>query len=262
MNGQPADPAKKVSNAGFGYIGLSDSVSRLPWKENRVAFLHLREAMEKIVKTAWKDGRLAEGTAEKLCRVFGVDRVGTLLSYNLYRKVRSPELSWRNRGWAGAYVTPAGDSMFGDACVAQIPPAALNALTDQFREHVIALELHGEEACLPGRDTECFRGKVLLIRPDQLPDPRRSGNDQYFYARSGFGCEPGKAGSRVFGVFLNDGQEACFRRADFIGVADGDQLPDWVKDARQELREEDFGEEAYAFFPEGPEDGEEPAFGF
>ena len=234
---------RTVSNAGFGYIGLKDSVTRLPWKENYRAYIHLKEAMEQAVSAGWKDGKLESGIIAKLSRTFGVDRVGVLLSYNIYRRLKEPDVTWSNKAWAGAYRTPTSKDQFGEACVAQMPGGALNALADQYRAFVIERELHGEECCLTKPEDPVYRGKVLVLRPDYLPEARLYGDNQFFYARSGFGCEPGKMGSRIFGLFLQDGREASFRRSDFIGEADEKQLPLWAQQAYAALRAMDYGDE-------------------
>lgn len=242
MNGQPQgrETVRKASNAGFGYIGLKDSVSRLPWKESYPVYLHLKEAMETEVAGSWKDGKLAPGAVGRLARIFGVDRLGTLLSYNIYRRLKEEDVTWSNKAWAGAYRTPTSKDQFGEACIAQIPAPSLNALADQYRAYVIERDLHGEECCLTGSDPDggC-RGRVLMLRPDNLPESRLCGDNQFFYARSGFGCEPGKTLSRVFGVFLKTGEEASFRRNEFIGFADMNRAPDWAKNAYSALCESD-----------------------
>ena len=53
---------------------------------------------------------------------------------------------------------------------------------------------------------------------------------------SGFGCEPDKLGTKVFGEFLKDAEETCFTRSDFLGVADESQLPEWARERTAEIR--------------------------
>ena len=69
-------------------------------------------------------------------------------------------------------------------------------------------------------DDNEYAGKLLIIKPSSLKEEFRQPYFQYFYAASGFGCYPDKLGGKVYGKFLADGEECCFRRSDFIGVAD------------------------------------------
>ena len=51
-----------------------------------------------------------------------------------------------------------------------------------------------------------------------------------FYATSGFGCDPSKIGTAVYGYFLKDDEHTHFRRQDFLGVVDDEYIPDWAKE--------------------------------
>ena len=84
-------------------------------------------------------------------------------------------------------------------------------------------------------DDNEYAGKLLIIKPSSLKEEFRQPYFQYFYAQSGFGCYPDKLGGKVFGKFLADGEECCFRRSDFIGVADKGKLPQWAKTRFEQL---------------------------
>ena len=84
-------------------------------------------------------------------------------------------------------------------------------------------------------DDNEYAGKLLIIKPSSLKEEFRQPYFQYFYAASGFGCYPDKLGGKVFGKFLADGEECCFRRSDFIGVADKEKLPQWAKTRLDQL---------------------------
>ena len=84
-------------------------------------------------------------------------------------------------------------------------------------------------------DDNEYAGKLLVIKPSSLKEEFRQPYFQYFYATSGFGCYPDKLGGKVFGKFLADGEECCFRRSDFIGVADKEKLPQWAKTRFEQL---------------------------
>lgn len=65
-----------------------------------------------------------------------------------------------------------------------------------------------------------YSGKILLLNPRALKPEYRDMKNLYFYAQTGFGCDPEALGTKVFGVFIIDGEHSAFRRYDFLGVAD------------------------------------------
>ena len=58
----------------------------------------------------------------------------------------------------------------------------------------------------------------------------KKGEYQYFYANGGNGCRPTSLGRKIFGFFVSDGEKTQFVRGDFIGIADPEQVPDWVNE--------------------------------
>lgn len=84
-------------------------------------------------------------------------------------------------------------------------------------------------------DENEFAEKLLILKPDVLKEEFRQPFFQYFYAQSGFGCYPDKLGGKVFGRFLADGENAQFRRSDFLGAADTEQLPQWAQKRLEQL---------------------------
>ena len=88
----------------------------------------------------------------------------------------------------------------------------------------------GSETVLPESYYENYEGKLLVLTPEALKEEYRFEEFQYFFAQSGFGCDPSKLGTKVFGRFLIDGEETAFRRGSFMGIADTEKLPDWAKE--------------------------------
>lgn len=81
-----------------------------------------------------------------------------------------------------------------------------------------------------------YQGKLLIVKPQVLEPFCRQKEAQYFFAETGFGCDPNSLGTAVFGHFLANGQKARLSRSDFIGIADKTQLPIWAAN-RLELLE-------------------------
>ena len=91
------------------------------------------------------------------------------------------------------------------------------------------------QSVLPDSYTNNYEDRLLVLKPSALKESYRHEEFQYFFAQSGFGCDPSKLGTKVFGKFLIDGEEAAFRRYNFYGIADEEKLPDWAKEKLQQL---------------------------
>lgn len=63
-----------------------------------------------------------------------------------------------------------------------------------------------------------IEGKYVVIRPERLKERMRFARNQLLLAAGGFGCHESNSGSKVYGKHL-DGEEAQWRREDFIGIA-------------------------------------------
>ena len=93
----------------------------------------------------------------------------------------------------------------------------------------------GMEATVPKSGEDIYENRLLILRPESLKEEFRHAEFQYFMARAGFGCDPSKLGTKVFGEFLCDGEKGSFRRCDFLGIADENKLPDWAKQKLQNM---------------------------
>ncbi len=99
----------------------------------------------------------------------------------------------------------------------------------------------GSEAIIPKSNGEIYENRLLILKPGSLKEEYRHAEFQYFYARAGFGCDPTKLGTKVFGEFLCDGEKASFRRCDFLGIADENKLPVWAKQKLQNMAGQESG---------------------
>lgn len=100
------------------------------------------------------------------------------------------------------------------------------------------VELHPPvetQSVIPGSYMESYENKLLVLKPTALKEDYRHEEFQYFFAQSGFGCDPSKLGTKVFGKFLIDGEETAFHRYNFLGIADEEKLPDWAKEKLQRM---------------------------
>lgn len=74
------------------------------------------------------------------------------------------------------------------------------------------------EHVVEGSYREHFEGKILVLPISNFKQEYQRPEFQLFKAEAGFGCDPEKMGTAVFGKFLVDGEECRYRRNDFIGV--------------------------------------------
>lgn len=92
------------------------------------------------------------------------------------------------------------------------------------------LGILSQKACLPNSNEDDYTGKLLILHTDALAEDYKKGEYQYFYANGGNGCRPTSLGRKIFGFFVSDGEQTQFVRGDFIGIADPEQVPDWVNE--------------------------------
>lgn len=80
-----------------------------------------------------------------------------------------------------------------------------------------------------GGEPADYKGKLVVLRGDFFKDSYKSQDNQLFLAESGFGCSPRASGRKVFGVFLNDYENACIQRSDILGILKAEHIPEWAK---------------------------------
>ena len=199
------------------------------YKESLQANIDCRNAIEQKIRENY-DGMHLNADIGTLCREHGIDRVGWVLAATVHEADWDGRYRQKNRDWAnGIHIE---DTRRTDYRVSS-HPELVNGFIDQYRKFLQSLDLHDKTACT---EETAYTGKVLILRPDVLNDRYKHGDYQYFYAVSGFGCEPDKLGTKVFGEFLKDGEETCFTRSDFLGAADESQLPEWARERVAEIR--------------------------
>jgi len=74
---------------------------------------------------------------------------------------------------------------------------------------------------------ENYTNQYLVLKPEALSAEYRSAKYQLFHATGGFGCDPSKMGTAVFGTFCADGENARMERFHFMGIATDEALATW-----------------------------------
>ena len=70
-----------------------------------------------------------------------------------------------------------------------------------------------------------YKGEMLVIKLDFFKPEYKEAKYQLFKAESGFGCEPGSLGTKIFGYFTDE--DAMVRRTDVLGIATPEAIEQW-----------------------------------
>jgi len=210
------------------------------WRESHRANIECKKAIEQSIFDNYDGTHLKGETAKDLCDIHGIDRVGWVLANTVQHHDWDGRYRPYNRNWANEFTIPKGEAKdyAFDFCV-NSHPEIINGLINQYREHVLSLNLHGKEAVIKSDEPQNYTNKLLILSPYILCDEYKNGDYQYFYAKSGFGCDGDAIGRKVFGFFLKDGENTHFNRSDFIGIADTEQLPEWAVEKLSEIQNQE-----------------------
>ncbi len=97
-------------------------------------------------------------------------------------------------------------------------------------------ELFTSEQVIPKSYLQDYTNKILIIKPSWFKPEYRSPKNQLFLAECGFGCDPSKMGTAVYGQFLIDGERTRIERFDFLGIIADEFVPKWAKEKVNELK--------------------------
>ena len=100
-----------------------------------------------------------------------------------------------------------------------------------------------EKHCYKNSNKKDYTKQLLVLKPSMLAPWAKEPENQLWIAENGFGVSPDASGRAVYATCLYDGEKARWNRADFIGIADPNKLPEWAADKLSEIRHEDDEEE-------------------
>lgn len=83
----------------------------------------------------------------------------------------------------------------------------------------------------------------MIIRPEFFAPDKRTPENQLFLAQLGTGCNPEKYGRQIVGIFLYDREEAAIHSDNFLGAMKEESIPEWAKEAREDIVEKENEEE-------------------
>ena len=233
------------------------------WKRSHQANVKCARDIKNLIVSHTQDGQLEADCARAALDWWGFPRVQLVLS-NTLRGASGQGFDPDALHWAQTAQVPY------EKATGEFKLQADSALLAQFLR-----QTYGEYQALgmfgPGHCVEAdpdYAGKVLVLRPDRLREECWSAQNQVWLGEGGFAGAPTRAqrsGSRgerrskganavfaaggnevertlrrrgraVFATCLGDGEEARWNREDFMGVLDGQYLPDWAMGRLAQLR--------------------------
>ena len=128
------------------------------------------------------------------------------------------------------------DKIYGHYYCVDTAAGLLDAFIHEAREAYQSLGLFDHSHCAFGMYDENVEGNVLVMKPSTLKEECWSQENQLWLATGGFGCDPKGRGRAIFATCLADGERTRWNREDFVGVLDGQFLPEWAKQKLTELQ--------------------------
>jgi hypothetical protein len=207
------------------------------WLESHKANVECKRGIEQAIRENFDGMRLNGGVVKSLCDEYGIDRVKFVLATTISENSEDGRYRPDNKEWAKSVFIPE-ETENRDFCV-NSHPEVINGLASQYRRYLRQdLGLLDKSDCVRFDEPQDYTGRLLILGASTLKDEYKQGKYQYFFAYSGFGCDPSATGTKVFGEFLYDGEETHFHRGAFIGIADESKLPDWALERLEEIRTE------------------------
>lgn len=200
------------------------------WRESHQENIRCRDAIDKMVSEQYSGNILPDKIIKAACQEFGIDRVGWVLANTVIENDYDGRYRPDTKQWAkNAFYMP--NDKQNKEFELRSHPELINGMIGQYRTYLSEeLGILTKDACLSNSDKSDYENQLLIMNSDALAEPYKRGEYQYFYAKNGFGCSPTAIGRKVFGFFVSDGEKAQFERADFLGIAEPEQVPDWVNE--------------------------------
>ncbi|MBO5016000.1 MAG: DUF3849 domain-containing protein, partial [Bacteroidaceae bacterium] len=170
--------------------------------------------------------------AKDIIERYGYNRVNWVLANTIQRKDADGRLSQQNKEWANSFYIPDDEMRWHFEVDSH--PGLTDLFVNRVRKEWQSLGLFDRSHCTDEND---YEGKLLVINPSTLKDQYKTPDFQLFFATSGFGCDPTKLGTAVYGFFLKDDEHTHFRRSDFIGVIKDECIPEWAQEKLQLMQE-------------------------
>ena len=201
------------------------------WRESHRENCKCAYDISETINNSFHDNRL-DDCVQPLIDKYGFTRVNWVIANTIRESIQDGRYSADNKKWAEGFDVLSDDRNNWHFCVTS-HPGLVDNFTNQLRDAWNQLGLYSCENTL---DESNYEQQLLILKPDVLIDEFQQPDYQLFYAIGGFGCDPKKLGSRVFGFFFKDDEETSFRRHSFYGVANEESLPEWAREKLADIR--------------------------
>jgi len=204
------------------------------WRESYKENCTCARAIETAITDGYADNHLNTDAARDIIDRFGFNRVNWVLANTIQRKDFDGRFSQDNKEWAKSFYIPNDDIRWHFEVDSH--PGLTDLFVNRVRKEWQNLGLYNKSHCTDESD---YEGKLLVMKPSTLKDEYKTPDFQLFFATSGFGCDPSKIGTAVYGFFLKDDEHTHFRRSDFIGVIKDECIPEWAQEKLQAMQAPD-----------------------
>ncbi len=202
------------------------------WKESYKENCSCARDIERCIEEGFSDNHLNTDGAKAIIDKYGFNRVNWVLANTIQRKDADGRFSQENKEWAKSLYIPKDET--GWHFEVDSHPGLTDMFVSRIRQEFQSLGLFDRSHCA---DESNYEGKLLVMKPSTLKDQYKTPDFQLFFATSGFGCDPTKIGTAVYGFFLKDDEHTHFRRSDFIGVIKDECIPEWAQEKLQAMQE-------------------------
>lgn len=202
------------------------------WRESYKENCTCAREIEQCISDGYADNCLNTDGAKDIIDRFGYNRVNWVLANTIQRKGSDGRFSQENKEWSKGFYIPNDDIRWHFEVDSH--PGLTNLFVNRVRNEWQSLGLFNRSHCTGEGD---YEGKLLVMNPSTLKDQYKTPDFQLFFATSGFGCDPTKIGTAVYGFFLKDDEHTHFRRSDFLGVIKDECIPEWAQEKLQAMQE-------------------------
>ncbi len=205
------------------------------WRESYKLNCACAQDIEEAIRDNFDGYHLNEKCAKPVIDKYGFSRVKWVLANTLMVKRDDGRFSQQNRRWLAGRHIPLDDHRFD--FLVESHPAVLGGFIDLVRNEWDAIGLYDNRHIIPENGEKLdYEGRVLIFSADSMNEAHLHPEEQLFYAKGGFGCNPNAHGTKIFGQFLWDGEKCHIARADVVGAIRDECLPDWARDKLEDIR--------------------------
>ena len=206
------------------------------WRKSYRENIVCANDIEKAIAENYDGERLNTDCVKALIDKHGFSRLNWVLGATVLEHICDGRISEENKQWARK-IGAVAENLRIDFCV-NSHPGLVNLLVDSARKQWQELGFYDSSHCISEKDGEIdYTGRIVVLKAERLTDDYLRPEAQIFYAESGFGCKPDSNGRKVFGRFLDTGEQTYIFRSEIAGALKDENIPDWAKQKVEEFQQ-------------------------